>query len=128
MPWRTALQNVAYGLELRKEFKSLVKGSGKTGVFVTHSIAEAIEISERVLVFRSPVSGSTRGRPNRSDQPAQTGGWRRVHGRSPSICEARRNSVASSPNRPMYWLPTGSPSGVQYVGTAMAGCPVAFAK
>ncbi len=39
---------------LREEFRRLVRETHKTGVFVTHSIREAIEISERVLVFRAP--------------------------------------------------------------------------
>lgn len=124
LPWRTALENVAYGLELRKmdkaqrlaigmewlkrlgldghagkyphslsggmrqrvsiarafatgpeillcdepfsaldeltaarlrmEFRRLVKETQKTGVFVTHSIREAMEIGDRILVFRAP--------------------------------------------------------------------------
>lgn len=39
---------------LRQEFRRLVKETRKTGVFVTHSIREAIDIAERVLVFRAP--------------------------------------------------------------------------
>lgn len=39
---------------LRKEFVDLVHQYGKTGVFITHSIPEALSIGERVLVFRAP--------------------------------------------------------------------------
>jgi NitT/TauT family transport system ATP-binding protein len=42
------------GAKLRNEFRRLVKETHKTGVFVTHSIREAIEIGDRILVFRAP--------------------------------------------------------------------------
>jgi NitT/TauT family transport system ATP-binding protein len=42
------------GAKLRKEFRRLVNETRKTGVFVTHSILEAIELGDRVLVFRAP--------------------------------------------------------------------------
>jgi NitT/TauT family transport system ATP-binding protein len=49
----SALDEVTAGA-LRQEFRRLVDETRKTGVFVTHSIREAIEISERILVFRAP--------------------------------------------------------------------------
>ena len=39
---------------LRGEFVKLVKSEDKTGVFITHSIEEALTIGDRVLVFRAP--------------------------------------------------------------------------
>ena len=39
---------------LRGEFRALVSQEGKTGVFITHSIEEALTMGERVLVFRAP--------------------------------------------------------------------------
>lgn len=39
---------------LREEFRKLVKLTHKTGVFVTHSIQEAMDIGERILVFKAP--------------------------------------------------------------------------
>jgi NitT/TauT family transport system ATP-binding protein len=39
---------------LRDEFRRLVKETKTTGVFVTRSIEEAINVSERILVFRAP--------------------------------------------------------------------------
>jgi NitT/TauT family transport system ATP-binding protein len=42
------------GANLRSEFRRLVKETHKTGVFVTHSIREAMDIGDRILVFRSP--------------------------------------------------------------------------
>lgn len=39
---------------LRSEFVKLVKEEGKTGVFITHSIEEALTIGDRVAVFRAP--------------------------------------------------------------------------
>lgn len=42
------------GATLRHEFRRLVKETNKTGVFVTHSIKEAIDIGDRIMVFRAP--------------------------------------------------------------------------
>jgi NitT/TauT family transport system ATP-binding protein len=42
------------GATLRQEFHRLVKETHKTGVFVTHSIREAIDIGDRILVFCAP--------------------------------------------------------------------------
>src|SRR5690625_7631261 len=39
---------------LRGEFVKLVKEGGKTGVFITHSIEEALTSGDRVAVFRAP--------------------------------------------------------------------------
>lgn len=39
---------------LRNEFASIVKEEGKTGVFITHSIEEAVTVGDRVAVFRAP--------------------------------------------------------------------------
>jgi NitT/TauT family transport system ATP-binding protein len=40
--------------DLRSEFSRLVRQNGKTAVFVTHSINEALQVGERVLVFHRP--------------------------------------------------------------------------
>ncbi len=40
--------------QLRNEFTSLLRTENKTGVFITHSIEEALTMGERVLVFRAP--------------------------------------------------------------------------
>lgn len=40
--------------QLREEFTNLLRAEGKTGVFITHSIEEALTMGERVLVFRAP--------------------------------------------------------------------------
>jgi len=48
------------GRALRAEFVKLVKENGKTAVFITHSINEALEIGDRIVVFkRPPISAST---------------------------------------------------------------------
>jgi len=39
---------------LRAEFVELVRGGGKTGVVITHNIAEALSLGDRVLVLRAP--------------------------------------------------------------------------
>ncbi len=40
--------------DLRSEFLRLVKQNGKTAVFITHHINEAIDVGDRVLVFHRP--------------------------------------------------------------------------
>ena len=39
---------------LRGEFTRLVKENGKTAVFITHSISEALEIGDRIVVMKRP--------------------------------------------------------------------------
>jgi NitT/TauT family transport system ATP-binding protein len=39
---------------LRAEFVRLVKENGKTAVFITHSISEALQIGDRIVVMRRP--------------------------------------------------------------------------
>jgi NitT/TauT family transport system ATP-binding protein len=39
---------------LRAEFARLVKENGKTAVFITHSISEALEIGDRIVVLQRP--------------------------------------------------------------------------
>jgi NitT/TauT family transport system ATP-binding protein len=39
---------------LRSEFVRLVKENGKTAVFITHSISEALEIGDRIVVMKRP--------------------------------------------------------------------------
>jgi len=40
--------------DLRAEFTRLVRQNGKTAVFVTHSISEALAVGDRILVFHRP--------------------------------------------------------------------------
>jgi NitT/TauT family transport system ATP-binding protein len=42
------------GATLRNELRRLVKDTHKTGVLVTHSIREAIDVGDRILVLRAP--------------------------------------------------------------------------
>jgi NitT/TauT family transport system ATP-binding protein len=39
---------------LREEFVALVRQNHKTGVFITHSISEALEVGDRIVVLRRP--------------------------------------------------------------------------
>ena len=39
---------------LRGEFVRLVRENGKTAIFITHSISEALEIGERIVVLKRP--------------------------------------------------------------------------
>ena len=41
---------------LRAEFVRLVKENGKTAVFITHSIGEALEIGDRIVVLKRPAN------------------------------------------------------------------------
>ena len=60
--------------------------------------------------------------------PASTTARRSRQGLAVSSCAARRNSVASSPKRPVNIVPIGRPSAFQYVGTLIDGWPVTFAR
>ncbi len=40
--------------DLREEFIRLVRQNGKTAVFITHSIKEAMQVGDRILVFHRP--------------------------------------------------------------------------
>jgi NitT/TauT family transport system ATP-binding protein len=44
------------GRALRTEFARLVKENGKTAVFITHSINEALEIGDRIIVLKRPAN------------------------------------------------------------------------
>jgi NitT/TauT family transport system ATP-binding protein len=44
------------GKTLRAEFARLVKENGKTAVFITHSINEALEIGDRIVVLKRPAN------------------------------------------------------------------------
>jgi NitT/TauT family transport system ATP-binding protein len=44
------------GRSLRAEFARLVKQNGKTAVFITHSINEALEIGDRIVVLKRPAN------------------------------------------------------------------------
>jgi NitT/TauT family transport system ATP-binding protein len=42
------------GQKLREEFVSLVRENGKTAILITHSIGEALQIGDRIVVLRRP--------------------------------------------------------------------------
>jgi NitT/TauT family transport system ATP-binding protein len=44
------------GRALRAEFVRLVRETGKTAVFITHSITEALEIGDRIVVLKRPAN------------------------------------------------------------------------
>ena len=45
---------------LRAEFVRLVRENGKTAVFITHSINEALEIGDRIMVLHRPPASPSR--------------------------------------------------------------------
>jgi NitT/TauT family transport system ATP-binding protein len=55
--------------DLRAEFIRLVRQNGKTAVFITHSISEAMEVGDRILVFHRParIAYETRPGPDKAD-------------------------------------------------------------
>src|SRR5215211_7068409 len=60
--------------DLRAEFVRLVRQNGKTAVFVTHHINEAMQIGDRVMVFHRParIAYETRIEPQ-EDEPGRRG-------------------------------------------------------
>jgi len=58
--------------DLRAEFMRLVRQNGKTAVFITHQISEAMEIGDRVLVCHRPARIAFEARMDRADpEPAR---------------------------------------------------------
>ncbi len=57
--------------DLRSEFLRLVRQDGRTAVFITHHINEAIDVGDRVLVFHRPARIAYEARID--DQIRQTG-------------------------------------------------------
>ena len=75
--------------DLRAEFVRLVKQAGKTAVFITHHMNEAMDVGDRIMVFHRPariayearmdvgVEGSRpAGHPGRNPEGAFAGGRR----------------------------------------------------
>jgi NitT/TauT family transport system ATP-binding protein len=56
--------------DLRAEFIRLVRQNGKTAVFVTHSINEAMEVGDRVLVFHRPARIALEANLSNDSSPA----------------------------------------------------------
>jgi NitT/TauT family transport system ATP-binding protein len=61
--------------DLRAEFVRLVKQDGKTAVFITHHINEAMEIGDRILVFHRPARIAYEAR---MDAAARDGGRQEI--------------------------------------------------
>src|SRR5712692_10289412 len=62
--------------DLRAEFVRLVRQNGKTAVFITHQISEAMEIGDRVLVCHRPARIAFEARMN---EEAREGQRQRLH-------------------------------------------------
>src|SRR5258707_5706970 len=62
--------------DLRAEFVRLVRQNGKTAVFITHQIGEAMEIGDRVLVCHRPARIAFEAR---MDDAARAGGRQQIH-------------------------------------------------
>ena len=57
--------------DLRAEFLRLVKQNGKTAVFITHHINEALDVGDRILVFHRPARIAFEARLDRDAGAAQ---------------------------------------------------------
>ena len=64
------------GQRLREEFASLVRENGKTAVFITHSINEALQIGDRVVVMTRPAKVAYDVRLDRAAKGSQDGAIR----------------------------------------------------
>ena len=64
------------GQRLREEFASLVRENGKTAVFITHSINEALQIGDRVVVMTRPAKVAYDVRLDRDAKGSQDGAIR----------------------------------------------------
>ena len=60
---------------MRAEFVRLVKQAGKTAVFITHHMNEAMDVGDRVLVFHRPARIAYEAR---MDEAARTSGRKAV--------------------------------------------------
>ena len=58
------------GERLREEYTQLVRENGKTSIFVTHSINEALQLGERILVFHRPARIALEARVAGGDRDA----------------------------------------------------------
>src|ERR1041384_7862322 len=56
--------------DLRAEFVRLVKQSGKTAVFITHHINEAMDVGDRIIVLHRPARAAYGGKGGRTAQAA----------------------------------------------------------
>ena len=64
------------GQRLREEFANLVRQNGKTAVFITHSINEALQIGDRVVVMTRPAKVAYDVRLDREAKGSQDGAIR----------------------------------------------------
>ena len=58
------------GQRLREEYTQLVRENGKTSIFITHSINEALQLGERILVFHRPAQIALEARVADSERDA----------------------------------------------------------
>ena len=58
------------GQRLRAEYTQLVRENGKTSIFITHSINEALQLGERILVFHRPARIALEARVADGDRDA----------------------------------------------------------
>jgi NitT/TauT family transport system ATP-binding protein len=58
------------GQRLREEYMQLVRENGKTSIFITHSINEALQLGERILVFHRPARIALEARVGGGDREA----------------------------------------------------------
>ena len=72
--------------DLRAEFVRLVKQAGKTAVFITHHMNEAMDVGDRILVFHRPARIAYEAR---MDAASKGAGRQADPGRDPQGAEPR---------------------------------------
>jgi NitT/TauT family transport system ATP-binding protein len=78
--------------DLRAEFVRLVRQNGKTAVFITHHISEAMEIGDRILVCHRPARIAFEAHMN---EEARAGGRQRIHDKILQVLSAEAPSASA---------------------------------
>jgi NitT/TauT family transport system ATP-binding protein len=78
--------------DLRAEFVRLVKQSGKTAVFITHHMNEAMDVGDRIMVFHRPARIAYEAR---LDAAARAGGRQAVQDEILKVLSAEAKEVVA---------------------------------
>ena len=89
--------------DLRAEFVRLVKQDGKTAVFITHHINEAMDVGDRIMVFHRPARIAYEARMDAASKGARPAG---DPGRNPegAVAGSRRRDACGAGRRGMTRL------------------------